>query len=216
MQQNRVRSNPPRLRDDEGAVLVEFALLAPFIVVLVLGILEFGTAFRTGNSLERVVSSAGRTASTQGTAPFTDFDVLQVVNAGLAGEDRVTVERVIIYKSSNADGDPLPACTAISPSGTGSFGVPGWCNVYSATQVANTNPGVGFRRTGTPGNLACASGAWDEQWCPTNERDQIPPTVDQVGVQIDVQYDTLTGLVNAGDLDFTRRAVYEIEPLVEV
>lgn len=54
----------PRLkglvRDRRGGAIVEFALVVPFMVVLVCGVAEFGLAFREYQAMQKAVRDAGR------------------------------------------------------------------------------------------------------------------------------------------------------------
>ena len=54
-----------RGRSQRGSVMVEFALLAPILVMLFLGVILFGFDFYTYNRLEESVRSGSRFASTQ-------------------------------------------------------------------------------------------------------------------------------------------------------
>lgn len=207
------------LRGDSGAVLPEFGLMLPLIVVLALGIVEYGMAYQEGNNLERTVAYAGRVGGTSGTTKFSDYDILQAVNSGLVGQDRLTLKKVIVYKSVTSDGEPSAACKAVTPSGAGTFGVSGECNVYSAQQVATQNPGVGFARSQSGDNYSCAGGSWDSNWCFSSRDPSLTSGasgVDRIGVQVEVEYDGLTGLIPATNMKMTRRAVFELEPVVEV
>jgi hypothetical protein len=170
--------------------------------------IEYGAAWTEGNHAERVVSVAGRIGATQGRQPFTDFEILQAVNNGIAGQDRVEVNRVIVYRVTGDDPAPPASCAALRPSGYGSFGVGGLCNVYSPEQVGTTNPGTGFPR----GSLAAPScaGAWDVNWCPMS-RDLAPPGVDRIGVEIELEFTGFTNFAGSPET-ITRRSVHELEP----
>jgi len=52
-----------RLRGEEGASAVEFALLAPLIFMLLFGIIEFGLAFLSVQSIRTGVREGGRAAA---------------------------------------------------------------------------------------------------------------------------------------------------------
>jgi hypothetical protein len=207
------------LRGDSGAVLPEFGLMLPLIAVLALGVVEYGMAYQEGNNLERTVAYAGRVAGTSGTEKFSDYDILQAINSGLLGQDRLTLKKVIVYESTTSDGAPPVGCTTINPTGFGSFGVGGQCNVYSAQQVATQDPGVGFARSQSGGDFSCAGGSWDSNWCFSSRDPSLTSGgsgVDRIGVLVEVEYDGLTGLIPGTNMTMTRRAVFELEPIVEV
>src|SRR3954462_3469677 len=49
-----------RLRDERGASAVEFAFIVPLLIVLVLGIAEFGHAFQVQGTLSAAAREGGR------------------------------------------------------------------------------------------------------------------------------------------------------------
>lgn len=53
-----------RLRHSKGQSLVEFALVAPILFLLIGGIIQFGIVFWDQNTLNQVVRDAGRYAAT--------------------------------------------------------------------------------------------------------------------------------------------------------
>lgn len=58
------RSNPKSVAPDRrGTATVEFAVIAPIFLILVLGTWEMGTAVRAGNNLTAAVREGGRLAS---------------------------------------------------------------------------------------------------------------------------------------------------------
>ena len=54
-----------RLRDERGASAVEFALIVPLLVLLVVGIVEFGHAFQVQGQLSAAVREGVRTMALQ-------------------------------------------------------------------------------------------------------------------------------------------------------
>ncbi len=57
---NGVRRLIERFREESGAAMIEFALVAPLLLVLVWGIIETGRAFYTINSLASAVRDGAR------------------------------------------------------------------------------------------------------------------------------------------------------------
>jgi hypothetical protein len=189
---------------DGGAVLVEFALAVPLLVVLFLGVLQFGSAFDDANVLKRAVAAAGRTAATVADERPADRAALEALASTLNGAARVEIERVVIYRVAGTNGEVPPQCLAVSTAGLVAHGIPGLCNVYSGEQAAST-PAAAFG-----GTLACASGSWDVNWCPTGrERDGTP---DRVGVWAEVRYEPFTGLLPASGIQLREDAIYQLEP----
>lgn len=68
------RTSPHRfLRSERGAAAVEFALIAPVLLALVFGIIDFGRAMFTYNVLTAAVREGARTAAVSGISTMT-FD----------------------------------------------------------------------------------------------------------------------------------------------
>lgn len=206
-----------RAAGDRGAAVVEFALAVPVLVVLVLGIMEYGLAFREDNRLERTTSAAARTGGTLANYKYSDFEILKTIDAATANLDNVELIKVIVYKTTSLTGAVPASCLAISPSASSASGVPNLCNVYSRQQVENDNRESGFpgRAIGSP--TSC-TGGWDTNWCPMSpsppaaqSRERRRPTPDYLGVYVEAQYSGVTDLVPA-TLTMTQQAVFAIEP----
>lgn len=189
---------------DRGVVLVEFALLAPVLVLLVLGIFEYGNLWRQVGSIERSAQQGGRTVSAQADNRFADYEALRAIDAITRGLPGITVDRVVIYHADSADGEVPEACLS------GSQG--GQCNTYTGAQVRTTSP-IGFPATGTV-DTTCASGSWDEAWCPT-DRPRDENDLISIGVHVTVTYEPVTGLIAGPGMTVQRNAVYQIEPCAQ-
>ena len=58
-------------RDEQGAAVVEFALVVPLLLLLLWGIVDIGRAFYTLNNLASAVREGARTAAVMATDPTT-------------------------------------------------------------------------------------------------------------------------------------------------
>lgn len=58
--------NTVRNRNESGAALIEFALIAPLLILLVLGIVEFGWKFGQFNDVRHAVREGARFAAVDG------------------------------------------------------------------------------------------------------------------------------------------------------
>jgi Flp pilus assembly protein TadG len=81
-----------RRRGERGAALVELAILAPLLILLVLGIIEFGWLFGQFNAVRHAAREGARIAAVnagQGTADPSDqcdiYDVVEYSIEGLGG-----------------------------------------------------------------------------------------------------------------------------------
>jgi len=186
-------------RHERGVALVEFALVAPVLILLVLGIFEFGNAWRQTAGIERAVQQGARTVTSQANARYADYEALRAVDSATRSLSGVTVDQVVIYRADSADGAIPAACLTASQSGL--------CNRYTGAQVRTVAP------TGFPPATSCAGG-WDALWCPTGrDRDGINRM--RIGVHLTVSYTPVTGLIPGPTMTITRTAVYQIEPCAQ-
>lgn len=196
-----------RVRGEGGAVLVEFALVAPFIVAVALGIMEFGIAWRDANVLERSVAAGARSGATWGDDGLADLLVLSAVKGGMSSATSLEIEKVVVFNARTSATVPA-SCAALSgPGGVNSGGVQ--CNVYSAAQIANQDflPVFGMWGRGVP----CGGSEWDRWWCPAGRDGTRAGGTDYVGVWVQGRYTPVTGLL-PGNAMFERTAVFQIEP----
>jgi Flp pilus assembly protein TadG len=200
-----------RLAGDEGAAMVELALILPVLVFFMLGILEYGMAFHEADLFERSINVAARTDSNQAKNRLADFNALRSLDSGLSSATRSTISRVIVYKATSTGTVPT-TCTNIPVPAIGipstPLGSPGLCNVYSADQVHQQTPFAFASTGGSPDD--CTTASWDTKWCPFS-RVQDDPTPDSIGVWVELNYANLTKLVPA-NFKLQRYAVFRIEP----
>lgn len=139
---------------DEGAALIEAALILPFLVLLVFGIVELGFLFRSASVANTSTRSGARLAASQYASATTSALQLNVVdNVALTVERDLssrgstdTPVQLWIYKS-DANGFPLSGnlTTCTSP-----------CYVY--TWSTATNPPHFVRQSGSWTNpVVCGS-----------------------------------------------------------
>jgi hypothetical protein len=205
----------PRCKDDNGSVVLEFALILPFLATMVSGILELGLLFRQQNMLAGVAQAAARTGSHAGKDRSADRLTLASINAQLGQLPNTQLVKVVIYKSVALDGS-LPGGCGASPSAivSNGVGVNGSCNIYSPAQVAAAAAGTTYFG-GTP-SVSCAGGATsslDRFWCPNDRRDTLATNPDFFGVSITADYTYVTKLFGAGPKQVNERAVFRVEVL---
>ena len=71
-----------RLRNEDGAATIEFALIAPLLLMLVVAVMEFGQMYNTYQGLQAAAREGARLGSIDGQ---TTGNVSARVNAALAG-----------------------------------------------------------------------------------------------------------------------------------
>lgn len=189
-----------RQRGDRGAVLVEFVLVAPVLLLLVIGLFEYGNAYRQVGGVERSAQQGARTAASMANHRMADYEALRAIDTATRGLQGVTVDRVIIYRSTRTDGDvPNSACFSGSVSNV--------CNTYTGDQVRNTSPS-GFSG-GNPRATTCA-GSVDAAWCPLG-RSRQQASIVRIGVHITLTYESVTHLLPT-TVTLESSAVFQIDP----
>lgn len=194
-----------RCRDDDGAVLVEFALVAPLLVVILAGTIDFGIGFRNRIVIQGAVRNGARMAAVLGPDASADQMALSTMAAGLSDLTNATITKVIVFETDQ-NGAITSACTSITPSGSGS-GVSSsstGCNVYNATQV--TNSSTTFVQAGS----GCTTG-WDRFYCPKNRSNQLTGPPDYLGVYMEINYIPLTKIFKTS-FSLSDKVVVRIEP----
>jgi TadE-like protein len=183
----------PRGLPERGATLVETALVLVFLSIMFLGITEYGFAWRQATVVEKSAQLGGRAAGNGANGRFADYETLRSVQSAFGSASNVTINTVIVFKSSSSDGAMDPDCLTASKSGV--------CNRYVASDL--TRPASQF---------GCGGSSPDVSWCPMSRVRDRAPSSDYVGVYIDATYDGLTGILPGGGMNITRSAIYALEP----
>ena len=200
-----------RLKGDDGSLLAELALVSPLLVVLLIGIFEFGMGWREVTNNSSATRSAARSITNVGSGRSADWAGLTAFATNMGRSKHITINRVVVYKTTSANGDPTdPTCLTIIPPAAGS-GVNGACNIYSGTQIKTL--GAAYLTNFGTSDTACATGAWDHYWCPLNRKSNQGDPPDYVGVYANFTYKSWTGLMPSS-VTMTERLVMRIEPKV--
>jgi Flp pilus assembly protein TadG len=208
-----------RCRGDDGALIVELALVAPLMVVLLLGIFEFGTVWRNENLLSSALRGAARVESQQSTSTSADQLAIRTFGAAIAQMKNTTLVRLVIYDSA-ASGAVYGPCTTTDVTTTplGPHGRPTSspnpptvginCNVYSPQQVAAV-----LNNTAPAGSFGCGASAWDQYYCPANRNNTLG-NLDKIGVWAQFTYTDVSNLFPTSTMTMTDWTVYTIQPSV--
>jgi Flp pilus assembly protein TadG len=95
-----------RLRGEEGASAVEFAIIAPLLFMLLFGILGFGLAFLQVQSIRTAVREGGRAAAVGATVKGVRDKTVAASSGSIPSGQASLVE-----VSPSSGGVNLPACT---------------------------------------------------------------------------------------------------------
>ena len=184
---------------ERGATLLEFALVVPVLFLLAFGTAEMGLAWVTNNRVEGSTSTAARIAASSGSLAESDRSVLQSLKSSLPQEQLNRLDRVIIFKPTNANGGVPAGC--IKPVGsTNQVGVNGSCNTYAGATLQGTIP--------------TDLGAADDSWLPTSRKDRLADPPDYIGVWVRTTHDAKTGTF-FDDLTITKTSIYRIQPDID-
>jgi hypothetical protein len=199
-----------RARGERGVAMVEMAIVAPLLALIVGGIVEYGTLWRDDLTVTTSTRAAARVVSNLGDDYLADYEALLSLNAGLATIDGIDIEGVLIFKADAVDGEPHPQCfdAAGDPRDYA-----GQCNHYSAADLALVDSiDCSVACAQFPDNANCA-GAMTVYFCPQTQRQTDQSSgLTSVGVWVRVSRDYLTGLFPGEGVTITDDTVMKVEP----
>lgn len=182
-----------RGRDERGAVLVEAAIVIPILMMITLGIIEYGGAYRENAAVAGAARAGARVASS---LPKTDFGCTQpcsdsaltvaaAVSSALQSFGANAPQQMWIYKVGAPGNTPF--------TGTGCTSCVGYNWNSSTKAFGGSKLGNSWLATKQG---ACASG---------------PP--DQIGVYVKVTHKAITRMFG-GDKTLTGTTIMRLEPYV--
>jgi hypothetical protein len=183
-------------RNERGAVLIEAVFVFPVLIVLTMGILEFGLAFGSSATTTASTRSGARLAAASYAPAATTLagkqavgdQVAAAVTADLKALSNATPVGMVLYKvdSTQTDGEPIGGFPSDTMSGCSTE-----CLKY--TWSSSTK------------QMVYSSGSWlDPDACGT--------TVDSVGVYVITNHHFVTGLFGSGKF-LHGKTVMRLEPL---
>lgn len=118
-----MKRRPTTLRNDDGQALVEFALVTPLLLLLILGIIEFGHAWSMTQVITDAARQGARTAAVLNSAPgATEDSVVHVTERALAA-GRIDYTKAQITVQGFQAGMNRPATVSVAvPFNFGAFG----------------------------------------------------------------------------------------------
>lgn len=200
-----------RCRNDDGVALVEMALVAPLLALLLAGIVEFGTLWRDNLTVATSTRAAARVVSNLGDSRLADYEALLTLDSALGGVDGLTVEGVLIYNAAAADGEPHSSCFDLA--GDPQASALGQCNFYTAAQVASMGSlSCVVTCAEFPDNPTCAGGL-TLYFCPQDDRetDQAIGNT-SVGIWVRTSRGYFTGMFPGDGVTMTDQTVMRVEP----
>ena len=178
------------IREERGASLVEFAIVMPLLMLMVMGLAEFGLAFKDHLSISSASREGARVGAAAGRDASVDWFILRNVETALAGAvDRGSIVSVTVRNATPGGGGEqtsyrpsLDKCgwnPCPDPANPGLYVVPSW------------NPS---------GRRVEASGAGP----------------DLLAVDVTVRHQWVTGFLPGltGTRDFTDTTIMRLEPQI--
>ena len=95
-----------RLRSERGAVVVEFALLLPVLLMIVVGTIEFGRVYSQFQVYSGAAREGARCAAVQAT-PFRDCEVQDRIDSGATPYEPAEDATVSLSCNDTTIGDPV-------------------------------------------------------------------------------------------------------------
>lgn len=190
-----------RARGDRGAALLEFALVVPLLVLLAFGTAEAGLGWTENNRVEGATSTAARVGAVAGADSTADAQILVALKASLTAESLANLDRVIVFKSTTADG-ALPANCDKPTGSTSQTGVNGSCNTYTGATVRAIV------------DASSSLGAAAAHWAGTSRNDSLADPPDYLGVYVRTRHDSTTG-VGFGNFTITSTSIYRLQPDID-
>jgi Flp pilus assembly protein TadG len=181
--------------EQRGAALLEFALVAPILILLVFGIVEYGMFFKDYLTVSNTTRAGARVGSAAGSNADADYQILQSVKTAAAAlpGGASSIERITIYRSASTGGAPTSTCQTTSSAADR-------CNVYTADAL--TQPVTRF---------GCGPGSLDSVWCPTTRQDSQAIGPDYIGVWVKTTHSFITRMFGTSRT-ITDTVVMRIEP----
>ncbi|MHB1140039.1 MAG: TadE/TadG family type IV pilus assembly protein [Microthrixaceae bacterium] len=166
-------------RSQRGAVMVEAALVLPVMILIVVGILEFGLLFTTYSTTTASTRSGARLAATSyaqaGTVTSAQTAAAEQIAAATAADLKVlnngTPVGMAIYRVDAASTDGAPS------------------GGYPSSNMASgcTTNCIKFHWNAATQAFVYSSGSW------TNPDACLPAPVDSIGVYVQTEHDYITG-----------------------
>ncbi|MFQ5556786.1 MAG: TadE/TadG family type IV pilus assembly protein [Acidimicrobiales bacterium] len=184
--------------------MIEFAIVAPLLGLLLAGTVEFGMAWRDNLTVSSGSRAAARVVSNLGDDPQADYEALLTLEAGLSALDYATIEGVLIYDASATSGNPPAAC--FDGNGDPQSSASANCNYYSGTMI----DGVIAKAANFSSGTSC--GLWDQYFCPVTERSTSQTTLTDVGIWVRVDRGWFTKVFPGSGLTIEDQTVMRVEP----
>ena len=166
---------------ERGAAIVEFALVAVVLFVIIFGLIEGGLLVRARNAVRSAADEGARRGSIAASQETADWQILQQLRVrGALSSSRINY--VVVFAAEDSTATPNATCLAGIP-------MADVCNVYEREEFELPSSSFG-----------CIDANLDSNWCPT-DRAQDSAGFEYIGVYINASYKGLTGVFRFIDRD---------------
>lgn len=185
-----MRLRPLRLnrsrKSEDGATIVEAALITPLFFLLLFGIVECGAFMFNRTAVGDAVAQAARAGSISGNDRDADYRLISTAKATLPS-GALALRYLVVFKAVNGlDRRPAPECIASAEAG--GTGVAGKCNVYQRSVLLNPiAANFGYDASTAPTRTA------DQNWPALQRSVSFGSGRDLVGVYVSAFYKGVSG-----------------------
>jgi TadE-like protein len=197
-----------RGRGDRGAILAESALITPFFILLLFGLIEFGGAFRDYLTLANAASQGTRTAAIQNNSTNADWDIVQAVKKASLAFPVNQIQRIVVFQ---ATGPTTPVPSACKTGSAGSSTAGSACNLFLPADIGQATEPSTWLCPGTAAQATNPIAFWCANTRKVNNSDNSGAGPDYVGVYIEVTHPWITGLFGKS-ITITDTSITKLEP----
>jgi len=187
------RSSPHSATRQRGAALVEFSLILVPLVLILVGTVELGLAWRDTLTLDQASRSGARVAASLANNPASDREALRALVSVLGPQDLDQIEYVVLYEVGS-DGAMPSGCDAASSA---------QCNRYPQAALADLDNDMRWE---------CSASSHDGNWCPTDREPELTSPVD-MGVRIESRRPWVTGMLPGDGITIGSTTIMRLNPL---
>jgi hypothetical protein len=209
-----------RHNGERGSVLVELAMVVLPLMLIVMGMVEVGGAWKDKSSAVQASRQGARVITTASiaTEDYADREALRAVLAGVpqgvSGSVNVQIRKVIIFDLAvgmagcENDGESSPKDITSLPAGPKNTN-PG-CNVYLAGNAGTGNPSLDLAEIAAH-SWNGSAGAWDSAFSARSRNNSIGGAT-EVGVYVESYRPWITGFFPGDGTQVSGFTVMRIEP----
>ncbi len=172
--------------------MVELAIVAVPLLVILLGLAELGLLWRNALTMDQASRSAARVGANLTNNPAADREALRALVSNLDDDELAQIEYIVLYEVDASGAMPANCDVGSGPD----------CNHYTPAMLTQLDDDSKWE---------CASGGFDAQWCPTSRNPEFHSPVD-LGVLIVAERQWMTGFFGSA-IDLTSLTVMRLDPL---